>query len=180
MIGHYQLNSVSRPNCPGVNKALIDRIVAGASRQLPDTSTEEPMPKILERIKGEEAVIPRVGIPLRTAPTTSDADVYYRTAVSNEQIQPYAVVEGSEYGISGGVSTRYLAYITSNRTHGYVPEVYAVRRPLAADSSALDNRIAAALSSVKGGLQANATVRENARAEWEALKAARNVLEEQG
>ena len=33
VIGHYQLNSVSRPNCPGKNKALIDRIVALANRE---------------------------------------------------------------------------------------------------------------------------------------------------
>lgn len=31
VIGHYQINSVDRPNCPGVNKSVIDRIVALAS-----------------------------------------------------------------------------------------------------------------------------------------------------
>lgn len=30
VVGHYQINAVNRPNCPGVNKALIDRIVAMA------------------------------------------------------------------------------------------------------------------------------------------------------
>lgn len=30
VIGHYQLNSVSRPNCPSRNKAILDRIVARA------------------------------------------------------------------------------------------------------------------------------------------------------
>jgi hypothetical protein len=31
VIGHYQLNSVSRPNCPGKDKSVIDRIVALAN-----------------------------------------------------------------------------------------------------------------------------------------------------
>ena len=31
IVGHYQINSVTRPNCPGVNKALLDRIVALAA-----------------------------------------------------------------------------------------------------------------------------------------------------
>lgn len=36
VIGHYQINSVTRANCPGTDKRLIDRIVALA------TQTEEP------------------------------------------------------------------------------------------------------------------------------------------
>lgn len=31
VIGHHQLNSVSRPNCPAINKSIVDRIVALAS-----------------------------------------------------------------------------------------------------------------------------------------------------
>lgn len=31
VIGHYQLNSVARSNCPGTDKSLIDRIVAAAA-----------------------------------------------------------------------------------------------------------------------------------------------------
>jgi hypothetical protein len=32
VVGHYQLNSVSRPNCPSYNKSVIDRIVAQAQK----------------------------------------------------------------------------------------------------------------------------------------------------
>lgn len=31
VIGHYQINSVNRPNCPSVDKSVIDRIVAAAA-----------------------------------------------------------------------------------------------------------------------------------------------------
>ena len=31
IIGHYQVNSVNRPNCPSVDKSILDRIVAMAS-----------------------------------------------------------------------------------------------------------------------------------------------------
>lgn len=32
VVGHYQLNSVSRPNCPSRDKSILDRIVARAQR----------------------------------------------------------------------------------------------------------------------------------------------------
>ena len=41
VVGHYQLNSVSRPNCPGRNKALIDRIVAMAAGEDDVTNFEK-------------------------------------------------------------------------------------------------------------------------------------------
>jgi hypothetical protein len=48
VIGHYQLNRVSRANCPSVNKALLDRIVTLAQ------PSEDDMPQLttyaLERI----------------------------------------------------------------------------------------------------------------------------------
>jgi hypothetical protein len=44
VIGHYQLNSTSRPNCPAVNKAVLDRIVALAS-------PEVDMPVLLKPVR---------------------------------------------------------------------------------------------------------------------------------
>jgi hypothetical protein len=41
VIGHYQLNSVSRPNCPAVDKRLLDRIVTKAQGQI--SAQEEEM-----------------------------------------------------------------------------------------------------------------------------------------
>ena len=42
VIGHYQLNSVSRSNCPAVDKRVIDRIVALAAPQLPKEDDDVP------------------------------------------------------------------------------------------------------------------------------------------
>jgi hypothetical protein len=39
IVGHFQLNSVTRPNCPAVNKAVVDRIATKAAGLL--TATEE-------------------------------------------------------------------------------------------------------------------------------------------
>jgi uncharacterized coiled-coil protein SlyX len=57
VIGHYQLNSVTRPNCPGVNKAVVDKIVAAAQAAagtLPDTSTGED-PAVIEELQAQIA-----------------------------------------------------------------------------------------------------------------------------
>ena len=52
VIGHYQLNSVSRPNCPARDKSILDDIVAMARAEaagtLPDTSTGEDMTALAE------------------------------------------------------------------------------------------------------------------------------------
>lgn len=52
VIGHYQLNSVSRPNCPARDKSILDDIVtmarAEAAGTLPDTSTGEDMTALAE------------------------------------------------------------------------------------------------------------------------------------
>lgn len=46
VIGHYQINGKDRPNCPGVDKSVLDRIVAEAQQiyggELPDTAVEGP------------------------------------------------------------------------------------------------------------------------------------------
>jgi hypothetical protein len=61
VIGHYQINSVSRPNCPGIDKRVIDRIVAKTQQILTPVPVEDPsvylsdiayqIPKIV-RLKG--------------------------------------------------------------------------------------------------------------------------------
>jgi hypothetical protein len=40
VVGHYQINSVNRPNCPSVNKSVIDRIVALANGAIPEAGGE--------------------------------------------------------------------------------------------------------------------------------------------
>lgn len=54
VVGHYQLNSVTRANCPARDKTVIDRIVAAAQEAggLPDTSTGED-PAVIEELKSE-------------------------------------------------------------------------------------------------------------------------------
>jgi hypothetical protein len=59
IIGHYQLNSVSRPNCPGVNKALIDRIVTKAAG-LANAVNEEDMSAITELTEKLENAVSRL------------------------------------------------------------------------------------------------------------------------
>jgi hypothetical protein len=56
VVGHYQLNSVTRPNCPGRDKSVVDDIVRYAQEDagLPDTSTTEDPAMILE-LKAEVA-----------------------------------------------------------------------------------------------------------------------------
>lgn len=58
VVGHYQLNSVTRPNCPGRDKGVVDRIVSRAQElvagdgQLPDTATEED-PKVIAELQAK-------------------------------------------------------------------------------------------------------------------------------
>lgn len=46
VIGHYQINSVTRPNCPARDKSVIDRIVAAAN---------EEDPQVIEELKAKLA-----------------------------------------------------------------------------------------------------------------------------
>lgn len=45
VIGHYQLNSTRRPNCPAADKSIVDRIVARA-RALTATEADMPTPPL--------------------------------------------------------------------------------------------------------------------------------------
>lgn len=40
VIGHYQINSVNRPNCPGKDKSILDEIVAYATEEDPQVIQE--------------------------------------------------------------------------------------------------------------------------------------------
>jgi hypothetical protein len=50
VIGHYQINSVTRPNCPAHDKDILDEIVAMAQD---GTATEDP--KVIEELKDKLA-----------------------------------------------------------------------------------------------------------------------------
>lgn len=61
VVGHYQLNSVTRPNCPAIDKRVLDRIVAKAQALLGQTPAPtppedelaiQPPPFIVEKLPG--------------------------------------------------------------------------------------------------------------------------------
>ena len=43
IVGHYQINRVSRPNCPGTDKRVLDRIVARAQQLVAPAPEEDDM-----------------------------------------------------------------------------------------------------------------------------------------
>jgi hypothetical protein len=75
VIGHYQLNSVSRPNCPSVNKALLDRIVTLAQ------PSEDDMPQLTTYAL--EAITLDVNANVRAAPSGT-AEILFRTTAQSD------------------------------------------------------------------------------------------------
>lgn len=53
VIGHYQLNSVTRPNCPGRDKSVVDRIAALAAKYSEggDAASQEEDPMVIAELK---------------------------------------------------------------------------------------------------------------------------------
>lgn len=55
VIGHYQLNSVDRPNCPAVDKSVIDEIVALAGSGTTQEEEEDAMLEWVNELKPHRA-----------------------------------------------------------------------------------------------------------------------------
>lgn len=57
VIGHYQLNSVTRPNCPGRDKSVVDRIAALAAKYSEggDAASQEEDPTVIAELKEDLA-----------------------------------------------------------------------------------------------------------------------------
>lgn len=128
VIGHYQLNSVSRLNCPSSSdKAVVDRIVAAATRKLPDTAIEEDaMPKLIRAITGQKAAI-RAGITVRRGRPSFGAPGF---TIPASTVQPVAVVEGDAYRTASGTSSEWIEYIGNDPERRYFPAPYAVLSPI--------------------------------------------------
>jgi hypothetical protein len=124
------------PNAWTVDPWPLIEPAAGAG-DLPDTALEDPMPKIIERITGQVALIERVGIPLHRSADSNSGSVYSKTTKATS-VQPFAVVEGGAYGVGDGkTSNRYIAYVgTSGGAFfpAYVAEIYTRLKPIATSS----------------------------------------------
>jgi hypothetical protein len=127
---------------PSTRRDAGDRLIPALYAAL-----EDDMPKIIERITGQVALIERVGIPLHRSADSNSGSVYSKTTRATS-VQPFAVVEGGAYGIGDGkTSNRYIAYVgTSGGAFfpAYVAEIYTRLKPIAAPSGFTQDELNAA------------------------------------
>lgn len=55
IVGHYQLNSVTRPNCPAINKDILDEIVTMARAEAGLTTQGGEDPAVIEELQAQLA-----------------------------------------------------------------------------------------------------------------------------
>jgi hypothetical protein len=115
VVGHYQLNSVSRKSCPSADKSILDRIVALAN--------EEDMDRYLANVSAwivnRQATI-RAGASIRSTPKYDSVDPagnILRVLTQPEVHQLLARRPGTE--IDG--KTRWYV-IVDERTYGFIHE----------------------------------------------------------
>ena len=118
VIGHYQLNSVTRANCPSANKAVIDRIVAMAA-------AEEDMPLVnFTPIVNRRAIIAK-GAAARSQPAfdRNDYDAGLIATEPNQRTRTaVAWVDGTNLTLRDGTvyDARKRWLLTDSDSHGAI------------------------------------------------------------
>ena len=136
VIGHYQINSATRVNCPAIpaqRAALFDAILGGT---LPDTALPEgPMPDIIRVNPASRAVI-HAGVEVSREPhfrKDGDPEDFTRTfGGERKPLAPY-VVEGEAYKVTDGTSNEWLEIAPTEagqKVRYYIPAVNATLRDI--------------------------------------------------
>jgi hypothetical protein len=158
VIGHYQLNSVNRANCPSRDKAIIDRIVARARAIANQEEDDVAVLRGSTPIFNRRAII-AAGATVRSSPafdrTDYDGNALMRIGDSGSSAPAIAWVEGTNLTLVDGqvfdARTRWCAVLSAAGL-GYVHERdVAELRPLEettggvpkADYDALQAQVAA-------------------------------------
>jgi len=155
VIGHYQINSVDRPNCPSTDKSIIDRVIAAAGGNPMNT----PGMKLAGSPIGTFEIGPGHAL-IKTADTTEH---YQDWPGGNKTFAVIAAIDlkswpaGDPVDIEGNsppLNNRDQVYLVSDPNFGC--DVYALRQdgvftPTAtADCSPVEAQLAAAQGALAG------------------------------